>query len=176
VAGLTYVLNPRMVRGLDYYTRTAFEVVSYDLGSQNAVSGGGRYDNLFQEIGSLDVPGIGFAIGLERLISLLPEGRGFVKTPHLFIAALDQASQEQAYRLLTEMHLEGIRAELDYEAKSLKSQMRRAGKLRARYVLILGGDELKRGQAALRDMEGKSQEDIPLESLLTVLKQKIFQD
>jgi histidyl-tRNA synthetase len=176
VAGLSYVLNPRMVRGLDYYTRTAFEVVSYDLGSQNAVSGGGRYDNLFQEIGGLDVPGIGFAVGMERLISLLPEGKGFVKTPHLFIAALGQESQEQAYRLLTEMHLQGIRAELDYEGKSLKSQMRRAGKLKARYVLILGGDEIKRGQAALRDMEGKSQEDIPLDSFLTVLRQKIFQD
>src|SRR5512137_2605352 len=109
MAGLTYVLNPRMVRGLDYYTRTAFEVVSYDLGSQNAVTGGGRYDNLFQEIGGLDVPGIGFAVGMERLISLLPEGKGFVKTPHLFIAALGQESQEQAYRLLTEMHLQGIR-------------------------------------------------------------------
>ncbi len=113
---------------------------------------------------------------MERLISLLPEGKGFVKTPHIFIAALGQESQEQAYRLLTEMHLQGIRAELDYEGKSLKSQMRRAGKLKAHYVLILGGDELKRGQAALRDMEGKSQEDIPLDKLLTALKQKIFQD
>ena len=176
VAGLTYVLNPRMVRGLDYYTRTAFEVVSYDLGSQNAVAGGGRYDNLFQEIGGIDVPGIGFAVGMERLISLLPEGKGFVKTPHLFIAALGKETQEQAYRLLTQLHLAGIRAELDYEGKSLKSQMRRAGKLKTRYALILGDDELKRGQAALRDMEGKSQEDIPLNSLLTVLKEKIFQD
>ena len=176
VAGLTYVLNPRMVRGLDYYTRTAFEVVSYDLGSQNAVAGGGRYDNLFQEIGGIDVPGIGFAVGMERLISLLPEGKGFVKTPHLFIAALGKETQEQAYRLLTQLHLAGIRAELDYEGKSLKSQMRRAGKLKTRYALILGDDELKRGQAALRDMEGKSQEDIPLNSLLAVLKEKIFQD
>ena len=81
MAGLTYILNPRMVRGLDYYTRTAFEVVSYQLGSQNAVTGGGRYDNLFQEIGGMEIPGIGFAIGMERLISLLPEGKEFVQYP-----------------------------------------------------------------------------------------------
>ncbi len=88
MAGLTYILNPRMVRGLDYYTRTAFEVVSYGLGAQNAVTGGGRYDNLFQEIGGLDVPGIGFAVGVERLISLLPKEREFIRYPHLFVAAL----------------------------------------------------------------------------------------
>ncbi len=90
MAGLTYVLNPRMVRGLDYYTRTAFEVVSYDLGAQNAVTGGGRYDNLFQEIGGLDVPGIGFAVGVERLISLLPEGKELTHPLHLFVAALGE--------------------------------------------------------------------------------------
>ena len=176
VAGLTYILNPRMVRGLDYYTRTAFEVVSYDLGSQNAVSGGGRYDNLFQEIGGLDVPGIGFAVGMERLISLLPEGKGFVKPPHLFIAALGEATYKEAYQLAHQLHLHGIRAEIDYEGKSLKSQMRRANKMKARYALILGEEELKSGKAVLRDMEGKTQEDIPLNDLLIVLRQKILQD
>ena len=170
---LAYTLNPAMVRGLDYYTRTAFEVVSYDLGAQNAVAGGGRYDNLSQEIGNLDTPGIGFAIGMERLISLLPPGKAFVQYPRIFIAALGEETQRDAYRLLTQLHLEGIWAELDYEGKSLKSQMRRAGKLKAPYVLILGGDELKRGKAVLRDMEGKNQEEIPLADLLKTLKEKI---
>jgi histidyl-tRNA synthetase len=170
---LAYTLNPAMVRGLDYYTRTAFEVVSYDLGAQNAVAGGGRYDNLSQEIGNLDTPGIGFAIGMERLISLLPPGKTFVQYPRVFIAALGEETQRDAYRLLTQLHLEGIWAELDYEGKSLKSQMRRAGKLKAPYVLILGGDELKRGKAVLRDMEGKNQEEIPLADLLKTLKEKI---
>ncbi|MCX8118778.1 MAG: histidine--tRNA ligase [Desulfobacterota bacterium] len=172
-AGLDYVLNPRMVRGLDYYTRTAFEVISYDLGAQNAVTGGGRYDNLFQEIGGLDIPGIGFAIGMERLISLLPPERSFNRGLDLFIAALGKEAEREAFRLANQFHLEGIRAEFDYEGKSLKSQMRRADKLGARYVLILGEEEMKRGRAILRDMAGKSQEEIPLEDLSGRVKDKI---
>jgi histidyl-tRNA synthetase len=174
MAGLEYILNPRMVRGLDYYTRTAFEVVSYSLGSQNAVTGGGRYDNLFQEIGGLDVPGIGFAIGMERLISLLPKEKEFNQYPHVFIAALGEGTYKEAYRLANQLHLQGIRAELDYEGKSLKSQMRRADKLKARYVLILGEEELKRGRAVLRNMETKSQEEIPLQGLVDTLGKKIL--
>jgi histidyl-tRNA synthetase len=175
-AGLTYVLNPRMVRGLDYYTRTAFEVVSYQLGSQNAVAGGGRYDNLFQEIGGKETPGIGFAIGMERLISLLPEGKGFVRYPDLFIAALGETPSKEAYRMVNQLHLEGVRAELDYEGKSLKSQMRRADKLKARYALILGEEELKQGKAVLRNMVDKSQEEIPLQGLIDTLRKKTLSD
>jgi histidyl-tRNA synthetase len=177
MAGLEYILNPRMVRGLDYYTRTAFEVVSYSLGSQNAVTGGGRYDNLFQEIGGLDVPGIGFAIGMERLISLLlPKGKEFTQYPHVFIAVLGEENYKKGYQLANHLHLRGIRAELDYEGKSLKSQMRRADKLKARCVIILGGDELKRGKAVLRNMKDKSQEEIPIPDVVDTLKSKIFRD
>jgi histidyl-tRNA synthetase len=173
MAGLAYVLNPRMVRGLDYYTRTAFEVVSYSLGAQNAVTGGGRYDNLFQEIGGLDVPGIGFAVGVERLISLLPEGKGLAHPLHLFVAALGEEGYQEAFKLVNQLHLQGIRAELDYEGKSLKSQMRRADKLKARFALILGGDELKKGTVILRNMGDKSQEEVPIEGLIQALKEKI---
>jgi len=172
-AGLGYVLNPRMVRGLDYYTRTAFEVVSYQLGSQNAVTGGGRYDNLFQEIGGLDIPGIGFAIGMERLVSLLPKDKAFVRYPHLFIAAMGEETIKEAYRIINQLHLQGIRVELDYEGKSLKSQMRRADKLKAQYVLILGREELKRGKAILRNMESKLQEEIPISDILNVVREKV---
>jgi histidyl-tRNA synthetase len=175
-AGLAYILNPRMVRGLDYYTRTAFEVVSYQLGSQNAVTGGGRYDNLFMEIGGLDVPGIGFAIGMERLISLLPKDKEFIRTPHLFIAALGEKTYIEAYRLVNQFHLEGVRAELDYERKTLKSQMRRADKLKARYVLILGEEELKKGRAVLRNMKTKSQEEIPMQGIVDTVKSKVLHD
>jgi histidyl-tRNA synthetase len=173
VAGVKYDVNPNMVRGLDYYTRTCFEVVSYDLGSQNAVTGGGRYDNLFQEIGGLDIPGIGFAIGMERLISLLPKDRKFTQHPHLFIATLGDETNKMAYQLVNELHLRGIHAELDYEGKSLKSQMRRAGKLNASYVLILGGDELKQGKAVLRNMGDKSQEEVSIKDLATLLQSKL---
>jgi len=174
MAGLAFILNPRMVRGLDYYTRTAFEVVSYQLGSQNAVTGGGRYDNLFQEIGGLDVPGIGFAIGMERLVSLLPKEKEFIQYPSLFIAALGEETYREAYRLVNQLHLEGIRAELDYEGKSLKSQMRRADKLKAQYVLIMGEEELKRGKAVLRNMGTKFQEEVPLQGLIDTLRKKIL--
>jgi len=174
MAGLEYILNPKMVRGLDYYTRTAFEVVSYSLGSQNAVTGGGRYDNLFQEIGGLDVPGIGFAIGMERLISLLPKEKEFIQSPHLFIAALGEETHKEAYRLANQLHLQGIRAELDYDGRSLKSQMRRADKIKAQYVIILGEEELKRGKAVLRNMKDKFQEEIPVNNLLETLKSKIL--
>ena len=173
---LPYILNPRMVRGLDYYTRTAFEVVSYQLGSQNAVTGGGRYDNLFQEIGDLDVPGIGFAIGMERLVSLLPKDKEFFQCPHLFVAALGEETIKEAYRIINQLHLQGIRVELDYEGKSLKSQMRRADKLKAEYVLILGEDEMKRGKAALRNMGSKVQEEIALKDIVNTLKEKILRD
>ena len=175
MAGLDYILNPRMVRGLDYYTRTAFEVVSYDLGSQNAVTGGGRYDDLFQEIGGLDIPGIGFAIGMERLISLLPKDKEFIRHPNLFIAAPGKETHQEAYRLANRLHVEGIRAEFDYEGKSLKSQMRRADKLKAQYVLILGEEELKKDRVVLRNMKDKSQEEIPMDNILDILKNKIFQ-
>jgi histidyl-tRNA synthetase len=175
-AGLDYILNPRMVRGLDYYTRTAFEVVSYDLGSQNAVTGGGRYDNLFQEIGGLDIPGIGFAIGMERLISLLPKEREYIQYPHLFIAAPGKQTHREVYRLANQLHLDGVRAEFDYEEKSLKSQMRRADKLKARYVLILGEEELKKGRVVLRDMKDKSQQELPMDNLPAILKGKILND
>lgn len=176
MAGLDYVLNPGMVRGLDYYTRTAFEVVSYQLGSQNAVTGGGRYDNLFQEIGGLDIPGIGFAIGMERLISLLPKDKEFNQYPHLFVAALGEGPFKEAYQIVNQLHLQGIRAELDYEGRSLKSQMRRADKLKVQYVLILGEEEFKKGRAVLRNMKDKSQEEIPMRDLLNVLRDKILKD
>ncbi len=174
MAGLTYTVNPRLVRGLDYYTRTAFEVISNQLGSQNAVTGGGRYDNLFQEIGGLEIPGIGFAIGMERLIALLPKEKEFIQYPHLFIAALGEGGYREAYKWINRLHLDGIRAELDYEQKSLKSQMRRADKLKARYVLILGDEEIKKGRAVLRNMEDKSQDEIPISDLLNAIKSKIL--
>ncbi len=177
MVNLEYTINPRMVRGLDYYTRTAFEVVSYHLGSQNAVCGGGRYDNLFQEIGGLDIPGIGFAIGMERLISLLPEEKKFNINPLLFVATLGREAKREAYRLVNKLHLEGIRTEMDYGEKSLKSQMRRADRLGVKFVLILGEEELKREKAILRDMESKIQEEIPLNEILDKLSHlKQFRD
>ncbi|MDH4220937.1 MAG: His/Gly/Thr/Pro-type tRNA ligase C-terminal domain-containing protein, partial [Candidatus Aminicenantes bacterium] len=102
-----------------------------------------------------------------------PKDRKFVQFPHLFIASLGEETIKEAYQMINQLHLQGIRAELDYEGKSLKSQMRRADKLKAQYVLILGQDELRKGKAVLRNMESKSQEEIPINNLIETLKSKI---
>jgi len=164
---LPYSINPRMVRGLDYYTRTAFEVVAGDLGAQNAVCGGGRYDGLAEEIGGPAVPAIGFAIGVERLVMLLPEEKSFCPHPDVFLAALGKEAQERGFALAQEMRDAGIWAELDYEGKSLKSQMRKADKMKSPYVIILGEEELKNNRVILRNMATKDQEEVPFEEIVS---------
>ena len=168
-----YVINPKMVRGLDYYVRTAFEVVSTDLGAQNAVTGGGRYDGLIADLGGPDIPGIGFAVGMERLISLLPSEIGGGRGPDLFVAPIGEQSRIEAFRLVNALRQKGLTVEMGYEKKSLKSQMRRADKLACRYVLILGEEEFKRGTALLRDMRAKTQEELDLNVTHDLLLQKI---
>ncbi len=171
-AGLSYTVNPRMVRGLDYYTRTAFEVVAGELGAQNAVCGGGRYDGLAQEIGGPRVPAIGFAIGVERLVMLLPEEKNFSPFPDVFLALLGEEAQRRGFALAQEMREAGIWVEIDLHARSLKSQMRRADHLKTPLVLILGQEELNQGKVVLRDMGTKNQEEIPIEDLVGRVKVK----
>lgn len=170
--GISYTVNPRMVRGLDYYTRTAFEVVAGELGAQNAVTGGGRYDGLAAEIGGPSIPGIGFAIGMERLILLLDEEKSFSRHPDVFVATLGEAAQRKGFAVVQELRDRGIFAEMEYEGKSLKSQMRRADKLKSARVLILGEKELQKGKAVLRDMATKEQEEVSLEGIVTILARK----
>jgi len=163
-------VNPRMVRGLDYYTRTAFEIVAGDLGAQNAVCGGGRYDGLAEEIGGPSVPAIGFAIGVERLVMLLPEEKNYLRYPDVFIAALGEEAQRKGFALAQELRDAGVWVELDYEGKSLKSQMRKAGRFRTPWVVILGEEELKKDKAVLRDMAAKGQEEVPLTEILARIR------
>ncbi len=170
---LAYSVNPRMVRGLDYYTRTAFEVVTGELGAQNAVCGGGRYDGLAEEIGGPPIPAIGFAIGMERLVMLLGEERNYSRYPDVFVAALGEEAQRRAFILLQDLRDAGIWAEADYGGKSLKSQMRRADKMKSSYVIILGEEELKKGHAVLRDMATKGQEEIEWGEIVRTLKGKV---
>lgn len=162
-AGTGYDINPRMVRGLDYYTRTTFELVTCLLGSQSAVAAGGRYDRLIEELGGPALPGIGFALGVERVVLLL-DGEGFESRPDLFIAYHGEAAGDAAFLLMCRLQRKGISVELDYEGKSLKSQMRRADKFRARYTLIIGEDELARGKAALKEMDRGVQEEVVLDA------------
>jgi histidyl-tRNA synthetase len=167
---LPYAVNPRMVRGLDYYTRTAFEVVAGDLGAQNAVCGGGRYDGLAEEIGGPPVPAIGFAIGVERLVMLLPEEKNYLRYPDVFIAALGEEGQRKGFALAQELRDAGVWVEIDYEGKSLKGQMRKAGRFKTPWVVILGEAELKKNNAVLRDMATKEQEEVPLAEIVKKVK------
>jgi len=150
-----------MVRGLDYYTRTTFELVTGLLGSQSAVAAGGRYDGLIADLGGPRLPGIGFAMGVERVALLLAE-REFGKRPDLFIAALGEPAQETAFRLMCSLQQSGIAVEIDYEGKSLKSQMRRSDKFNSRFTLIVGEDELIKGTAVLKNMDAGTQGEVPL--------------
>jgi len=170
---MPYALNPRMVRGLDYYVRTAFEMISSDLGAQNAVSGGGRYDGLIADLGGPDISGIGFAIGLERLISLLPSEPGDRQPSQLFLATTGEHSRMEGFKLAQTLRRDGFSVELAYDRKSLKSQMRRADKFGCQYVLILGEEELAAGTAVLRNMGAKTQEEINLSLAPEILKKKL---
>jgi histidyl-tRNA synthetase len=160
-----FSVNPRMVRGLDYYTKTTFEMVTDRLGAQSAVAAGGRYDRLVADLGGPALPGIGFAMGEERLALLLADGIAAPPGLQVFIATLGEEAEAFGFRLLTRLQRRGIYAEMEYAGKSLKAQLRRADKLGARQVLILGGDELARGVAQLRDMAAGTQEEVALTEL-----------
>jgi len=151
---IPFIINTKMVRGLDYYTRTAFEITTQSLGAQNAVTGGGRYDGLVQMLGGPDISGIGFAIGFDRLISMIPDVNGQdAGHPNIFIAALGDKAQEFAFSLCNTLRLAGIRAEMDFSDRSLKSQMKRSNKLNCSHTLIIGEKEMEEGKAQLRKME-----------------------
>jgi histidyl-tRNA synthetase len=171
---IPFRVNERLVRGLDYYVRTAFEMVSPHLGAQNTVAAGGRYDGLVESLGGPSIPGIGFALGIERAVALLDKSTLAPPKPDLFLAALGHEAKAMAGEAIYRLRQNGIRVETDYEESSLRSQMRRADKLGARYVLILGEDEIKKGRAILRDMATKDQKMISLpawlESLIRLIK------
>jgi histidyl-tRNA synthetase len=159
-----FTVNARMVRGLDYYTKTAFEVTTGALGAQNAIAGGGRYDRLVEDLGGPESPGIGFAVGLERLIAVAPiPDESVIAKPDLFIAALGKEAQDFAFVLCNRLRMKGVLVETDYGARSLKSQMKRSDKLNCRYTLILGERELQEKKALLRDMKDSSQQPIGLD-------------
>lgn len=161
LAGISYFIKPRIVRGLDYYTDTVFEFTHPDLGSQNALAAGGRYNNLIEQMGGKPEPAVGFSLGMERVSavsSLVTEN----SPPFIFFAALGQAAYKQSYKIMQELRKKGIACEIDYQDKSLKAQMRTADKLKARFVAILGKKELEKKIIILRNMETKEQREIGL--------------
>jgi histidyl-tRNA synthetase len=167
--GVPFSINPKIVRGLDYYTRTVFEITTQELGSQNAVAAGGRYDGLVKELGGPDTAAVGFAMGMERIVLLqekaLPEG--FKREVDVFIAHLGDDAKKAAFPMASELRKNGVSVEMDYGAKSLKSQMKRADKLGANFTFIIGEEELNRGVVKVRDMNKSSEEDLKIEELAT---------
>jgi histidyl-tRNA synthetase len=163
--GSLYAINHRIVRGLDYYQRTAFEFTSQNLGAQNAVAGGGRYDGLVRLLGGPHVPGVGFAIGVERLAALLEERWMETGSPRplVYIAAMGDRPIQRGITLAETLRKHDIAVEGNYEEKSLKSLMRRADKMSADYTVILGSEEVKGNKLVLRNMETQEQEELPLD-------------
>lgn len=164
---IPYEVNPRMVRGLDYYERTAFEFLSGDLGAQNAVAGGGRYDDLVKDLGGPAVPGIGFAIGLERLVSLLAnQGMSLLSRPRIFLACLGESAQVWGLEALAQLRRAGFVTLTDFDSQSLKHLLKHADKLNADFAVIVGDNELQSKKIQIKDMKKQEQKEVPLDSLI----------
>jgi histidyl-tRNA synthetase len=164
--GVSYVVNEQVVRGLDYYMRTAFEFTTTKLGAQNAVLAGGRYDGLVRGLGGPDVAGIGFAMGMERLVLLLQDSTK--KDPVddvVYFAVIGELAGRKALPVINLLRRDGIRVEWDYAAKSLKSQMRKAGKIEAGSVVIMGDDEITRGEVIVKNMKTGEQQNVRIKDL-----------
>jgi len=162
---LSFRIDPRLVRGLDYYTRTVFELVSEDLGAQDALLGGGRYDDLVERLGGPSTPGVGFAGGMDRLALVLTErGEELASSARLdlFLVALGESGRKAAVSLARALRQAGVSADLDYRRRPLRKQMAYADALRARTVLVLGEDEVAGGKARLKDMDAREEEEVPL--------------
>lgn len=175
---LAYETNPYLVRGLDYYTKTVFEIIHFDLGAQNAISAGGRYDNLVEDLGGQPTGAIGFAFGIDRLLLACDKEKltsiGQDKKTDVFIISLGQTASQKAFEITHDLRGKQISTYLNFEQKSLKSQMRQADKLQYRFVLILGDDELAKCSILLKDMATSNQELIKFEELVNVLKKRLI--
>ncbi|HKK90968.1 MAG TPA: histidine--tRNA ligase [Desulfobacteraceae bacterium] len=166
-----FIVDKNLVRGLDYYSRTAFEIQTSALGAQSAVAGGGRYDALVQELGGPPSPAIGFAIGFDRLVEIVSQltVKQEEKGPELFIITVGAGSIEKGYLLSSGLNLKGVRTEMDFGQRSLKSLMKRADKLHARHVLIMGEEELDTNALVLRNMTDRTQTTISADDALNEL-------
>jgi histidyl-tRNA synthetase len=173
-AQIAYDLVPRLVRGLDYYARTAFEIVSGELGSQNALAGGGRYDGLSEILGGPPVHAIGFALGLDRLVMVLPEEQSAKRQwkPQLFLAYLGENAFRKALEISRDLRHQGHICYLDFSAGTLKSQMRLANKLKAEHVLIIGDNELARGTYSIKRLEDSQQWELSIPELSIYLNSR----
>ncbi len=171
---IPYTLNPRLVRGLDYYSQTTFEVTCSTLGAQNAIGAGGRYDTLFETLGGKPTPAIGFAVGLDRVLLSLPDHVLTPLDPLVFVAGFGPKGFQIGVSLLAELRSLGVPSETDYQATSLKNLLRTANRLGASLTVIIGDDEVERGEILLRNMNSKNQETMPLQSATKMLAERVL--
>lgn len=179
-AGVKYTVDPRIVRGLDYYTKTVFEIITSTPNGELTVCGGGRYDKLVEEIGGPAIPAVGFGMGIERVLMLLDElEEGACKLaieeemPEVFVACLNKSLSLQAFSMTEQFRAAGLRAEMDHQGRSLKAQFKYADKIGAKFIAILADDELERGVVKLRNMATKEEWEAPLAEAAEALKAKL---
>ena len=175
LSGVEYEINPRIVRGLDYYTRTVFEFVSTSIGAQGTVCGGGRYDGLIEELGGNPMPAVGFAAGLERLLMLIQQTGAVIPeppVPTVYLAGMDEACREKAFELVCALRANGIIAEVDHMARSVKAQFKYADKLGAQYVAVIGGNELAEGKANVKSMATGESESVLFADMVAYFLEK----
>ncbi|MBO4236126.1 MAG: histidine--tRNA ligase [Firmicutes bacterium] len=166
--GIEYEIDPTIVRGLDYYTKTAFEFVTEKIGAQGTVCGGGRYDNLMYEIGEQDVPGVGFGLGIERLLLLMENCGVEIPEPDgmdALIVVLGEEARTIGLKLTNELRQKGLKVEMDLMERNIKGQMKHADRLGVRYAVVIGDDEILNGEAQVRDMRISEQKSVPFHRL-----------
>ena len=169
--GVEYYIDPSIVRGLDYYTKTAFEFIPNSTIAQSTICGGGRYDHLIEEIGGPDMPGVGFGLGKERLIMAMEDAGhdfGGEQSTDIFIAWIGSEAKTYSLKLLSKLRRKGIRAEIDTNERNLKGQMKYANHLNVKYSVVIGDDEVKSGNLTLKDMRDSSQKKITEEELINM--------
>jgi len=173
--GRPYQLNHRLVRGLDYYTKTVFEVWAQGIGAQNAVCGGGRYDGLSEAIGGPATPGVGFASGMERIVLTLKNQGATIPNlakPAVFLAHQGEAGKNQSVKLLSQLRDHGLQSMMAFGSRSLKAQLREANRKEVAYVIIIGDEEIEKGNVQIKSMMESTQEMVPMDQIITFLKCK----
>jgi histidyl-tRNA synthetase len=173
--GIPFILNPRLVRGLDYYTMTAFEVTCEHLGAQNAVGAGGRYDGLVETLGGPATPAVGFAVGLERVSLTLPESAVQPRGCLVFVAGFGASGFPVAMRVVDALRQLGVPTDTDYRTSSLKGLLRQADRLGATHTLLVGDDEVAKGVLILRDMRTKAQQEVPIGAAPAAVARRILE-
>ena len=173
VANVSYKINPNIVRGLDYYTRTVFEFVSENIGAQGTVCGGGRYDGLIAELGGQDVPGIGFAVGIERILMLLENTNKQIENPNkvkVYLAPMGENELVKAFELTAKLRKEGISADFDHMGRGIKAQFKYADKIGAKFVAVIGSNELASGVVRVKNMQEGTETDVAFDDLIEFVK------